>query len=90
FTPPPKVDSAFIRLDMREAPPLAVKDEKLLFRMLRASFSLRRKTLQNALGSVMEASKVSAALAKMGLSATVRGEALSVVEWITLANACGE
>ncbi|MEG2480428.1 MAG: 16S rRNA (adenine(1518)-N(6)/adenine(1519)-N(6))-dimethyltransferase RsmA [Clostridia bacterium] len=90
FTPPPKVDSAFVRLDMRKAPPLAVKDEKLLFRMLRASFSLRRKTLQNALGSVMEASKVSAALAKMGLSATVRGEALSVVEWITLANACGE
>ena len=88
FTPPPKVDSAFVRLDMRREPPVPVKDEKLLMRMVRAGFGMRRKTLTNALKGVVEAQTLRAALEQAGLPASVRGEALSVEQWIILSNAC--
>ncbi len=88
FTPPPKVDSAFVRLDMRSEPPVPVKDEKLLMRMVKAGFGMRRKTLTNALKGVVDGDVLREALEQAGLSATVRGEALSVEEWITLSNAC--
>ena len=89
FTPPPKVDSAFVRLDMRSEPPAPVKDEKLLLRMVKAGFGMRRKTLTNALKGTVDSEKLRAALEELGLSPSVRGEALSVREWIALANACG-
>ncbi len=88
FTPPPKVDSAFVRMDMRTQPPAPVRDERLLMRMVRAGFGMRRKTLVNALKGVVPADALRAALEANGLSPTVRGEALSVLEWIALANAC--
>ncbi len=88
FTPPPKVDSAFVRMDMRSEPPLPVQDEKLLMRLVKAGFSLRRKTLTNALKGVVDGQKLRNALEACGLSPTVRGEALSVEQWISLANAC--
>jgi len=88
FTPPPKVDSAFVRLDMRKEPPLPVKDEKLLMRMVKAGFGMRRKTLTNALKGVVDGEKLRSAMEEAGLPASVRGEALSVEEWITLSNAC--
>lgn len=88
FTPPPKVDSAFVRLDMRKAPPLPVQDEKLLMRMVKAGFGMRRKTLTNALKGVVESEKLRSALEEAGLPASVRGEALSVEQWIILSNAC--
>ena len=88
FTPPPKVDSAFVRMDRRAQPPAPVADEALLWRMVRAGFSLRRKTLTNALKCVVEGEALRAALSSLGLSETVRGEALSVEAWIALANAC--
>ena len=88
FTPPPKVDSAFVRLDMRREPPLPLKDEKLLLRMVKAGFGMRRKTLANALKGTVDTQKLNAAFAELGLSPSVRGEALSVNEWIALANAC--
>lgn len=88
FTPPPKVDSAFVRLDMRKEPPIPVTDEKLLMRMVKAGFGMRRKTLTNALKGVVDSEKLRAALEKCGLPASVRGEALSVEQWITLSNAC--
>lgn len=88
FMPPPKVDSAFVRLDMRSEPPLPVKDEKLLMRMVRAGFGMRRKTLTNALKGVVDGDRLRAALEESGLSASVRGEALSVEQWITLSNFC--
>ena len=90
FTPPPKVDSAFVRLDMRGEPPAPVKDEKLLMRMVKAGFGMRRKTLTNALKGVIDADTLREALAVCGLSATVRGEALSVLQWIALSNACAK
>ena len=88
FTPPPKVDSAFVRMDRRAQPPAPVADEALLWRMVRAGFSLRRKTLTNALKGVVEGEALRAALSSLGLSETVRGEALSVEAWIALVNAC--
>lgn len=88
FTPPPKVDSAFVHLPMRLSPPMPVTNEALLFRMIKAGFGLRRKTLLNALKGVVETNKLKAALEAVGLSLTVRGEALDILQWITLANAC--
>ena len=88
FTPPPKVDSAFVRMEMRAQPPASDADEALLWRMVRAGFSLRRKTLTNALKGVVEGEALRAALRSLGLAETVRGEALGVEAWIALANAC--
>ena len=88
FTPPPKVDSAFVRMEMRAQPPASVADEALLWRMVRAGFSLRRKTLTNALKGMVEGEALRAALRSLGLAETVRGEALGVEAWIALANAC--
>lgn len=88
FTPPPKVDSAFVRLDMRKEPPMPIVDEKLLMRMVKAGFGMRRKTLTNALKGTVDADLLRSALDELGLSQSVRGEALSVMEWIALANAC--
>ncbi len=90
FTPPPKVDSAFVRLDWHAEPPLPVSNEALLMRMVRAGFAMRRKTLCNALKGLVEGERLKAALERAGLSATVRGEALSVEQWICLANECAE
>ena len=88
FTPPPKVDSAFVRLDMRTEPPAPVQDEKLMMRMVKAGFGMRRKTLTNALKGVVDAEVLRSALDSCGISQTIRAEALSVLEWIALSNAC--
>lgn len=89
FTPPPHVDSAFIALPFRDAPPAPVRDERLLFRLMRAGFALRRKTLCNALRGALPpgAPEPRALLESVGLPPTVRGEALRVEDWIALANA---
>ena len=90
FTPPPKVDSAFIHLPMRSAPPLPVHNEKLLFQLIKAGFGMRRKTLVNALKGVLslDGDTVRDILATMDFSPTVRGEALSISDWIRFSNAC--
>lgn len=88
FTPPPKVDSAFVRLECLKEPPIPCDNEKLLFQMVKAGFGMRRKTLFNALKGMVDGDKLKEALEANGLSQTVRGEALSVTQWITLANAC--
>jgi 16S rRNA (adenine1518-N6/adenine1519-N6)-dimethyltransferase len=89
FTPPPKVDSAFVNLPFRAAPPAPVTDEALLWRVVRAGFAQRRKTLLNALKGVagVMPEPARAALHALGLPATVRGEAFSLLEWIAFANA---
>ena len=80
FVPQPKVTSSVIHLTRREAPPLPVKDEALLFRVIRAAFNQRRKTLVNALSSGLGLGKaeLEAVLAGCGLDARVRGEALDI------------
>ncbi len=90
FTPPPKVDSAFVRMDMRREPLMPVLDEKLMMRMVKAGFGMRRKTLTNALKGVIDAAILRDALQTCGIEATIRAEALSVAEWIALSNSCSQ
>ena len=90
FMPRPKVGSAVIRLTAHEEPPVSVKDEALLFRLIRAAFNQRRKTLVNSIYNSFELSfskeSVLEALGQMGLSETVRGEALSLEQFAGLCN----
>ncbi len=89
FIPRPGVGSAVIRLTKWENPPIAVKDEKLLFALIRASFNQRRKTLQNSLvngGISVTKEQVVEALEKLELSPTVRGEALTLEQFASLSD----
>lgn len=90
FLPQPKVTSAVLTLPMRSAPPCDVADEKLFFRVVRASFAQRRKTLLNALSSgFSELSKVELAeiIEACGLAPSVRGETLDIPAFAAIANA---
>lgn len=90
FMPRPNVGSAVIRLTRHEEVPVKVKDEKLMFKLIRAAFNQRRKTLQNSINNSPELSlskeQVVSALDSMGLSQTIRGEALSLEQFAGLAN----
>ena len=94
FMPRPNVGSAVIRLTRSGETPVQVKDEKLLFRLIRASFNQRRKTLQNGLVNSQELDftkeQVAAAIATLGVSPSVRGEALTLEQFAALANALSE
>ena len=85
FMPRPNVGSAVIRLQVHENPDVKVQDESLMFRIIRASFNQRRKTLQNSISHdpQLEISKevVAKILEELGLSATIRGEALSLQQF---------
>ena len=93
FMPRPNVGSAVIRLTLHKEPPVKVKDERLMFALIRASFNQRRKTLQNGINNSPELSfskeAVSAALQKMGLSETVRGESLTLEQFAELSDLLG-
>ena len=81
FFPPPKVDSEVLCLTRRETPLVTPHDEDYFFALVRAVFAQRRKTLANGLsnaGKFGSKEKISGAIEKMGLSPTVRGEALSI------------
>ena len=88
FMPPPKVDSAVIQLHIRENPPVAVNDESKFFRLVKACFAQRRKTLVNTVSNTLGIDKenIKKALAKLGLSETVRGERLTLEELAELSN----
>ena len=92
FTPPPKVDSAFLCMPWRERPAVEVADEKRFFRIVGAAFALRRKTLCNNLISGFHLSREQAAdwLQRAGLPENVRGEALTLRQFADLANAEAE
>ncbi len=90
FMPRPAVGSAVIRLDCLTKTPIEVKDEKLMFRLIRASFNQRRKTLQNGIANSPELSfskeEVAEALAMAGLDASIRGEKLGLAQFAELAD----
>ncbi len=89
FIPRPSVGSAVIRLTRWKNPPVTVRDEKYMFSLIRASFNQRRKTLQNSLingGIDVTKEEILSALEKMGLSPTVRGEALTLEQFATLSD----
>lgn len=94
FMPRPKVGSAVIRLTRHEKPPVEVADEKLMFRLIRASFNQRRKTLANGLNNSPELSyskeEIQQTIEKCGFKAGIRGEALTLEDFAKLANAFSE
>ena len=89
FLPAPNVDSAVIRLQIRQAPAVALTDEKKFFRMVKAAFGQRRKTALNAISAGMALPKgdVAAALEAAGLEGNVRAEKLSMEELAALCEA---
>lgn len=90
FIPRPGVGSAVIRLTRYKTPPVDVEDPKLMFRLIRASFNQRRKTLQNGLNNSPEVSftkkQIIEAIEHMGLNPSVRGETLTLKEFAGLSN----
>lgn len=90
FMPRPNVGSAVVRLTCHKENPVKVSDERFMFRLIRASFNQRRKTLQNGLGNdaglSVEKMDVQRALERMGLPPAVRGERLSLQEFAELSN----
>ena len=90
FIPRPGVGSAVIRLNRYQEPPVKVKDEQLMFRLIRASFNQRRKTLQNGIANSGELSftkeQIAKALESLGISANIRGESLSLAEFAALSD----
>lgn len=89
FMPAPNVDSCVIRLDVRENTPDGVQDEKLFFKLVRAAFQMRRKTLINSVSSVMgiPKDKLSDAISAAGLSANIRPEQMEMRDFINFSNA---
>ena len=94
FMPRPNVGSAVIRLTRYAEPAVKAKDEKLMFALIRASFNQRRKTLQNGLNNSQELSftkeQIAEAIEKMGLSPSVRGEALTLEQFAKLSDLLAE
>lgn len=90
FMPRPSVGSAVIRLTRHEKPPVEVADEKLMFRLIRASFNQRRKTLVNGLKNASDLSfskeQIEAAIEAIGQPLTIRGEALTLEQFAALSN----
>ena len=90
FMPRPSVGSAVIRLTRHKEMPVQVKDEQLMFKLIRASFNQRRKTLANGLknSSELNLSKevIEQAIEQLGKGASIRGEALTLEEFARLAN----
>jgi 16S rRNA (adenine1518-N6/adenine1519-N6)-dimethyltransferase len=94
FRPVPKVDSAIVRLRIRDTPPARVTDEARFFHVVHAAFQKRRKTLLNALATfpplALTRQTAAAALARAGIEPTRRGETLSIDEFAAVAEGIGQ
>ncbi len=91
FLPAPNVDSAVIRLTVRKTPPCQVRDEKVLFRLIRAGFGQRRKTLLNSLATAgYSKDTLAAALTAADIPPTARAEQLTLAQFAALADALTE
>ncbi len=90
FIPRPNVDSAVIRLKKYDIPPVTTKDEKLMFDIIRAAFNQRRKTLRNSLKNspliYQSVEEIESAIASLGVTPSVRGEALTLEQFAALAD----
>ena len=92
FVPAPKVTSPVVRMTPRHMPPIAVQDEKRFFRLVKAAFGQRRKTLLNALAAGLggvERDSIRAAILSCGLPEDIRGERLGIPEFAALTAALG-
>lgn len=94
FMPRPNVGSAVIRLSKHKEPPVHVKNERLLFQLIRAAFNQRRKTLQNSIAGFADLhyakEDIANALTKLSLPVNIRGEALGLKEFADLSNIIGD
>ena len=92
FTPPPKVDSTFVILQMRGKPAVRVRNEEMFFRTVNAAFALRRKTLLNGLCAAFRTERAEAArwLETTGIDPMVRGEKLTIGQLAKLSDAIAE
>lgn len=94
FIPRPNVGSAVIRLTRHQTPPVEVKDRELMFKLIRASFNQRRKTLLNGLNNSPDLSfgkeQIANAIEQLGVPAAVRGEALTLEQFARLSDLLGE
>ncbi len=88
FMPPPNVDSAVIKLEIREKPPIEINDEKKFFSLVKSAFAQRRKTLVNTVSNTSNYSKeqIKNALLEIGLNETVRAEQLTMEDLANLSN----
>ncbi len=92
FVPAPKVTSSVVRMTPRHMPPITVQDEKRFFRLVKAAFGQRRKTLLNALAAGLggvERDSIRAAILSCGLPEDIRGERLGIPEFAALTAALG-
>ena len=91
FVPPPKVDSAVVRIRLHKQPPYHPKDEALMFRTVRAAFEQRRKTLANALfaglGTSLSKEQLTELIVSLGHRPDIRGERLSIADFVALSDA---
>ena len=90
FMPQPKVGSAVIKLTCHNNPPVEVDNEKMLFKVIRASFNQRRKTLANGLknygGIPLSKEQIQESIEELGVEANIRGEKLSLEQFAQLSN----
>ena len=93
FMPRPSVGSAVIRLTRHKEVPVQVDDEKLMFRIIRASFNQRRKTLANGLNNApdihLTKEQIQECIEELKVPATIRGEALSLEQFAAFSNIAG-
>ena len=89
FLPAPKVDSAVIRIRLHKQPPVSVKSEEMLFKVIRGAFAQRRKTLANSLTtefSSLGKEGIASAIADAGFDPSIRGERLGLADFAKLAD----
>ena len=88
FIPEPKVNSEVIKLNIRKEPPVVLKDEKIFFKVVKASFMERRKTLLNGLtnSEIASKEKIKEILKELNVSENVRGESLSIKQFAEISN----
>ena len=82
FDPPPKIESAFVRLEPYAHPPLQVSDEAVFEKLVKQAFSQRRKTLRNTLRDMLDAE----AMTRLGIDPSARAETLAIQDFATLSN----
>ena len=92
FMPAPKVDSAVLRLNILKEPPVKVDDEKKFFKVVKAAFSQRRKTLSNSLvsGLSLPKAEVNAILDNSSVPLNARAEQLKLEDFANIANNLGD
>jgi 16S rRNA (adenine1518-N6/adenine1519-N6)-dimethyltransferase len=86
FFPVPGVDSSLVRLKVRQRPFVNVKNVKLFFKIIRAAFNQRRKTLRNSLDGIILPNKLSEFFRKYGIDINIRPEDLTLADFANLAN----